>query len=461
MGLDKSNAPLEWPKHVCDLYDPIRSLGTGGFGSVWLAKVKESASQDVSDDALSHVAIKVVGTPMNMKKSANRRRAEKGYFHREELVLKEISHPNIMRVLNIIQEDTSEISDIKTCAPYCMILSYHKGPTLEMLLNHGGALGMPMARDLSRQLLVALSYLHGCAVIHRDIKPDNIIVTGANRAEDDCWSDGVDAEEAVKSQKWHLILIDFGFARPLHPDDMNTEKLDNIKEPRDDELQYHSVNDPLESDEGGDALTRSGHKISGLTLRKGRSSNNLDASISKVKVRGLSAVGNKNYAAPEILKGIRDSSRNKNNNEKGNHEPLAECVSDYGMVADAYSAGATIRFMLTGVPPSESVEDFMARLNNPLSIICRALICKSKNPNHREKRYRSNEDLSNNARRLVLGLTHWNDAKRTTVRAALSYEWVREDNADLEGEKSGVNEVKSSEHGDKVKYLKCALEREV
>jgi serine/threonine protein kinase len=42
-----------------------------------------------------------------------------------------------------------------------------------------GALVLPMAGHISRQLVSAVAYFHGRAVIHRDIKPDNMIVVGA------------------------------------------------------------------------------------------------------------------------------------------------------------------------------------------------------------------------------------------------------------------------------------------
>ena len=86
--------------------------------------------------------------------------------HREIAVLSEISHPRIVRLLDSI-EDTN---DGTTWSPYCMILSYCKGPTVEGIINHGGALGIHMAQEISYQLIDAVSYLNGHAVIHRDIK---------------------------------------------------------------------------------------------------------------------------------------------------------------------------------------------------------------------------------------------------------------------------------------------------
>ena len=59
-----------------------------------------------------------------------------------------------------------------------MALSYSKGPTVESLLHHGGALSNVFGRVVVAQVVSALAYIHYRGVVHRDIKPDNIIVSG-------------------------------------------------------------------------------------------------------------------------------------------------------------------------------------------------------------------------------------------------------------------------------------------
>ena len=163
--------PSSWSQEICELYDPVRPLGVGGSGSVWLAREKNhNKDSDASSDDQVQAAIKVVGHSHDQKISKKLQRSEEGYFHREISVLQEISHPRIVRCLNAIEVSSST----STSAPYFMILEYCRGPTLESLINYGGALGIYMAQEVSSQLIDAISFLHGRAVIHRDIKPDNI-----------------------------------------------------------------------------------------------------------------------------------------------------------------------------------------------------------------------------------------------------------------------------------------------
>jgi len=420
---DNPSPPLSWSEEVRDLFVPVRSLGIGGFGSVWLARKKNSTveeqyidSEKKEEDNL--VAIKVVGHPHNQKISSFEKLSEEGYFQREVSVLQQISHPRIVQCLETFEDKDPNSPH----APFCLVLEYCRGPTVHQLLKYRGALGISMAQEVCSQLIDAISYLHGRAVIHRDIKPDNIIVEGAKYRDDACWSDGIDGDEAAKSMRWNIRLVDFGFARPLRPDDiLNKESLlQKKKEPRNAEFFGKSTVDNRLDD-------RSLHQ-SGLGLDLSRSAGgtkqelDLSNSISRYKIMDLSAVGNRNFAAPEIMKGIHVFKRNK---DTEGHDPLTRHVSDYGMIVDAFSTGATIRNICTGVPPHTSVEEFIAAKTSCEKVLCRKIKAAMKKTDTKPmKRYRSNDDLPAEAVRLILGLTHWNEKKRTTVRSARAYEWI-------------------------------------
>lgn len=164
-------------------------------------------------------------------------------------------------------------------------------------------------------------------------------------------------------QKCKITIIDFGFARALSPDDLRTDVgLDKaVKESamqsksRADVEHYNSkdndalcVNDKIHDTSIHNKTTNArGRSIT-------RNSFNLDSSQSHKRVRDLSALGTRNYAAPEIMSGLRKVSSyislNSSSHSKSNlssskasnktakeRRALAECVSSYGMVADSFS----------------------------------------------------------------------------------------------------------------------------
>lgn len=403
------NAPKEWSKEICSLYNPICLIGKGAFGSVWLAELK--TQRNVTDSGNNtvqvgdQVAIKVVGDSLDnpsKKASSFLKRVEEDVFQREIDVLAEMNHPHIVRFIKFFKTSSHE----RSCAPFAMALSYHKGPHLQTLLEHGGALGLPLAKLVSKQLIDAVAYLHDHGVIHRDIKPDNIIITGANRQMDECWSDSLEAEKLANNNTWNVILIDFGFARHVFEEedvpDTNTKK-----------------------------LIASTMKSSGLSISNHRRKV-LDETISKKTLLDLSAVGNRSYAAPEIFKTIHkysESYANANTFSK----PLSEYVSNYAMVVDAYSVGMTIRYLITGVPASEqNIDDYISMQNHPFLVASRKMKKlvnragkneKKKKIVPRKKKFRSNVEIPKEIKSLIIGLTHVKEEERTTVRAAKYHTW--------------------------------------
>lgn len=154
--------PEQWPDVVKETYEPIRILGKGGFASVMLARNKYANKEDPN----KLVAMKIAG-------SKDLTKMELGYAHREIDIVRELSHPNIMKVIQAwtSDDDINKATKNTTNCAAVMALSYAKGPTVQNLLQHGGALSIKFGRVVIAQLVDALSYLHSRAVIHRDIKP--------------------------------------------------------------------------------------------------------------------------------------------------------------------------------------------------------------------------------------------------------------------------------------------------
>jgi serine/threonine protein kinase len=88
------------------------------------------------------------------------------YAHREIDILKELSHPNIMEVVASWDVSTpqeraaSSTSSSNTNTVCVMALKYYRGPTVESLLQYGGALSNNFGRVVTAQVMDAIAYLH-------------------------------------------------------------------------------------------------------------------------------------------------------------------------------------------------------------------------------------------------------------------------------------------------------------
>jgi serine/threonine-protein kinase len=148
---------------VLGRYRPLRPLGSGGSGSVWLAR-DERAARDV--------ALKVV--PREGKAGS---RAE-----REVEAAARLRHPGCLRAL-ALHRDARHVY---------VAYEYVPGRTLREALREG-SLADPHAVEACAQILDALAHAHGAGVIHRDVKPANVMLR--------------------QSEDISVRLLDFGLAR--------------------------------------------------------------------------------------------------------------------------------------------------------------------------------------------------------------------------------------------------------
>jgi len=369
--LGKMEAPEHWPPVVQEEYEPVRILGKGGFALVVLAKSKSTKRL---------VAIKVVGGS----------KMDLDYAHRELEILAHLKHPNVMQL-----EDSWECEG----KPAVMALTYVPGPTLDKLLRCVGAPSMSFCRVVSAQLVDVISFLHSHAVMHRDIKPDNLIITGAT--QDNVIEDPMEPFSAML-KRWHLTLVDFGFARALGPQDLNVDDSELSSK----FLPSHDLERSLNA-----SITKSSTK------------KKLDRTLSKAIVRKLSALGNREYAAPEIQKGVKKNSDREH--------ALSNFTSDYGMVADAYSVGSTIRYMLTGVSPDKCINEVIAAERSAIVLLCSCLgkmmsAGSTSKPAKKRKNYRSSGELPTEVVRLVKSMTLADAKQRTSVLTARLYPWIND-----------------------------------
>jgi eukaryotic-like serine/threonine-protein kinase len=140
--------PLLFRGQTLGKYKIVAPLGSGGFGSVYLA-------QDTWID--KKVAIKV----------PHRQGLDFGELLREPRLLASVSHPNIVAITTAEKQENV----------FFIVMEYVQGETLENIIALHGALELNRALDFTCQICNAVDHAHSQGVIHRDLRPANVLVT--------------------------------------------------------------------------------------------------------------------------------------------------------------------------------------------------------------------------------------------------------------------------------------------
>jgi hypothetical protein len=164
-----------------------RVLGRGGFGITYAADdmrlQRLVAVKELFPDPVTRQG-RVVLAPPHAREAF---RAAKARFLREATVLARFSHPGIVRVFEVFEEHGTAY----------LVMELVDGRTLaEVLERRGSPFGEAEALDVAARVARALTEVHEAGVLHRDLNPSNVMVTGPGR----------------------LVVIDFGLAHSFAAD---------------------------------------------------------------------------------------------------------------------------------------------------------------------------------------------------------------------------------------------------
>jgi len=154
---------------LANRYRVVRQLGQGGMGSVWLAADTQLNNREVAIKMLPSILV-------SNKRAYNQLKAE-------ALVSLRLTHPNIAAV-RAFEENGGN--------PF-LVVDYIEGQTLDDYLVDKGKFSEEEIVDLLGPIASALDYAHGEGVVHRDVKPGNVMIR----------KDG------------HPFILDFGIAREI------------------------------------------------------------------------------------------------------------------------------------------------------------------------------------------------------------------------------------------------------
>ena len=157
---------MNQPEVIGDRYRVVRALGKGGMGTVWLC----------DDPVLGRqVALKQIAAGAGIDGKSIER------AHREARTVAAVTNPHVVEIHDVIEGDDD----------LWLVMEYVESTNLQALITERGRMPFETAVRIGAQLAEGLAAAHAAGVVHRDVKPANILVTPEGDAK----------------------LVDFGIAR--------------------------------------------------------------------------------------------------------------------------------------------------------------------------------------------------------------------------------------------------------
>ncbi|WP_285549381.1 ABC transporter substrate-binding protein [Streptomyces lavendulae] len=145
------------PELIAGRYELLERIGQGGMGRVWRGADRQLFGREV--------AIKEILFPTGLEEGD--RAGLLGRFTAEARAAVTISHPGIITVHDVVEHHGAPV----------IVMEYIRGESLAAAIRGRGRLPVERVAEIGSALLDALAEAHGARIVHRDIKPDNVLLT--------------------------------------------------------------------------------------------------------------------------------------------------------------------------------------------------------------------------------------------------------------------------------------------
>ncbi|MBK9278314.1 MAG: serine/threonine protein kinase [Candidatus Obscuribacter sp.] len=177
-------------KHLAGRYRLLEEIGAGGMGRVFRAHDQEADKV---------CAVKVMHNHLKADSTNTMR------FEREAKLALALKHKNVVEVMDFGLTETSE--------PF-IVMEYLVGESLGDIIQNKGRLEIERFAPIFAQICSGLSYAHASNVVHRDMKPSNIMLLVTSLSEQGSEAEGKakGSREGAAGQE-HVKIVDFGIAK--------------------------------------------------------------------------------------------------------------------------------------------------------------------------------------------------------------------------------------------------------